>query len=131
MRTLLTPVLMACAIFAIFACTTESSLSAPVPTSYPTPEVEISLVQAKVVSVIDGATIDAEIDNRIFRIRYLGIEIHGDRPSDDGGLSISQQAFEFNRFLVESQTVQLESDTVDTDPLGNLLRYVFVGGGRA
>ena len=44
------------------------------------------------------------------------------RPSE------SELAFEFNLFLVEGQIVQLESDTVDTDPLGNLLRYVYVGG---
>ena len=90
---------MACTIFAIFACTTESSISTPLPTGYPTPELENSLVQAKVVSVIDGATIDAEINNRVYRIRYLGIEIPEDRPSVDGELSISQQAFGFKPFL--------------------------------
>ena len=81
------------------------------------------LLLATVVRVVDGVTIDVEIGDMAHRVRYLGVEIPG-----DGGGSIAEEALQFNRFLVEGKTVQLEKGDVDTDSFGSLLRYVYVGG---
>ena len=41
---------------------------------------------------------------------------------------MASKALEFNRFLVEGREVELERGLVESDPLGNLLRYVYVDG---
>ena len=38
------------------------------------------------------------------------------------------QALEYNRFLVDGRTVELERGSTETDLAGNLLRYVYVDG---
>ena len=80
------------------------------------------------VNVLDGVTIEVESDGRRYRVRYLGVQIPADGPSDGAAHATAEDALEFNRFLVEGKVVQLEKDAVDADPTGNLLRYVFVGG---
>lgn len=78
-------------------------------------------VQAEVVDVIDGATIDVKIDGQVRRIAYLGLSV------PEGGMT-REQAIEFNRFMVKGRTVQLERGSVETDLRGNLLRYAYVDG---
>ncbi len=82
----------------------------------------------RVVGVVDAVTIDVELDGRVERVRYLGIEVpHGELPGRPGRL-VSEQALEFNRFLVDGRTVELERDGLDADDAGRLLRYVYVNG---
>jgi len=113
----------------ILACSRDRT---PELDASPTPllpsDSERPLIKARVLSVIDGATIEVEIEGQIHRVRYLGIRVPEGGPQDGGGRSLGQEALEFNRFLVEGRTVQLEKDATETDLLGNLLRYVYVGG---
>lgn len=75
----------------------------------------------RVVDVIDGDTIDVEIDGTTQRIRYVGVNTpERDEPC-------YQDATNANRALVEGQTVRLEIDTSDKDRYDRLLRYVYVG----
>ena len=64
----------------------------------------------------------------MYRIRYLGLQIPlGD---DLGGedRTPALRALDFNQFLVGGRTVELERGNVESDPNGNLVRYVYVDG---
>ena len=110
------------------ACGAETPDLDVSPTAVSTPGDARGLIPAGVLQVFDGATIEVEIDGRAHRVRYLGVDIPKSGAPADGERSIGERALEFNRFLVEGKTVQLEKGSVDADPSGNLLRYVYVGG---
>lgn len=74
-----------------------------------------------VIVVIDGDTIDVEINGQEFRIRYIGID------SPEKGEPFSMQATSANQALVNGKKVLLVKDVSETDKYGRLLRYVFVG----
>ncbi len=78
--------------------------------------------QATVVWVIDGDTIDVEIDGQEYRIRYIGI----DTPERDE--VCYDEATDANAALVEGKVVTLVADVEDTDRYDRLLRYVYVDG---
>jgi micrococcal nuclease len=80
------------------------------------------MTEARVIGVLDGDTIEVELDGQIYRLRYIGIECP--EPGRYGW----ERAAEANRQLVEGKTVQLERDISDKDHYGRLLRYVYVGG---
>ncbi len=75
----------------------------------------------RVTRVIDGDTIDVEINGVVQRVRYVGVNT----PERDE--VCYQQAADFNRRLVEGQTVGLVRDRSNTDRFDRLLRYVYVG----
>ena len=84
-----------------------------------------SFARARVVSIVDGATIDVAVNGDVVRVRYLGIEV----PSAGSeGTPVGERALDFNRFLVEGRTVELDKGTADIDEFGRLLRYVYVDG---
>ncbi|MFN7034747.1 MAG: thermonuclease family protein [Bellilinea sp.] len=78
---------------------------------------------AKVVSVIDGDTIKIELNNQKTNLRYIGINAP---ELDSEEKDLAEQALQFNKELVENQTITLYRDTSETDRFGRLLRYVFV-----
>jgi endonuclease YncB( thermonuclease family) len=79
---------------------------------------------ALVVGIIDGVTIEVEIDGEPHLVRYIGVDLL-DSSQDP---SIWIQMAEKNRELVEGESVLLVQDITDVDPFGRLLRYVIVGG---
>lgn len=76
---------------------------------------------AHVRRVVDGDTIEVEMDGQRVRVRYVGVNT----PESDE--ACYREAVEANRALVEGQTVTLVRDQSDTDRFGRLLRYVYVG----
>jgi micrococcal nuclease len=86
-----------------------------------------TLVEAKVVRVIDGDTIEVAIGGSLYKVRYTGIDtpetVHPSKPVECFG----REASEKNCQLVEGKTVRLEKDVSETDSYGRLLRYVWVG----
>ena len=78
---------------------------------------------AEVVWVIDGDTIEVEIDGQEYRVRYIGI----DTPERD--MPYYEQATQANRQLVENQTILLVKDVSETDRFGRLLRYIYLPDG--
>ena len=79
---------------------------------------------AEVIKIVDGDTIDVEIEGETYRLRYIGMDTpERDRP-------FYAEATEANRQLVEKQTVYLEKDVSETDRYGRLLRYVYLQDGR-
>lgn len=75
----------------------------------------------RVTRVIDGDTIEVDINGQIYDIRYIGMNT----PERDE--SCYRDATEANRDLVEGETVRLVRDVSDTDRFDRLLRYVYVG----
>lgn len=82
---------------------------------------------ARVTRVIDGDTIEVDINGSVYRVRYIGIDtpetVHPSKPQECFG----EEASERNRQLVEDKIVRLEKDVSETDVYGRLLRYVWVG----
>jgi len=79
-----------------------------------------------VTRVIDGDTIEVNIDGTIYKVRYIGIdtpELDDERPEFR---TLAQEATRLNRQLVEGKTVRLEKDISKTDKYERLLRYVYV-----
>lgn len=97
----------------------------PTPDPSPTPE----RTAAQVVKVVDGDTIDVEIDGEVHRLRYIGIDtpetVHPNKPVEWMG----PEATQANRDLVEGKTVYLEKDVSETDRYDRLLRYVYLEDG--
>ena len=103
--------------------------SEPTPTSTsdgPTPTVP-GLVEAQVIRVVDGDTINVLIDGGEYRLRYIGIDTPELNHPTRGVEPFGPEATEANRELVEGKTVLLEKDVSETDRFGRLLRYVYVG----
>jgi micrococcal nuclease len=81
-----------------------------------------------VVHVVDGDTIHVELDGRIEKVRYIGVnapEIHHPTKGEEPG---GREAREVNRRLAEGKAVRLELDVRERDRNGRLLAYVFVDG---
>lgn len=74
-------------------------------------------VQTRVTKVLDGNTIEVELNGKMLQVRYLGVDL----PASAG------EGNDFNRRLVEGQTVRLVKDGPDVDREGHLLRYVLLG----
>lgn len=92
------------------------TMGAPTPTT-----TTIEGDSARVTRVIDGDTIDVQIDGVSYRVRYIGMNT----PESDE--VCYQQATDANAALVGGKTVTLVKDGSETDAYGRLLRYVYVG----
>jgi endonuclease YncB( thermonuclease family) len=79
--------------------------------------------RAQVTYVFDGDTIEVELDGRTYRLRYIGVD------SPEREEPFYQESLEFNRDLVEDETVILARDVSETDQYGRLLRYVYLEDG--
>jgi len=79
--------------------------------------------KAQVIKVIDGITFEASIDNSIFAVRYIGLDLlqYTDNPEQWSRMT------ENNRSLVEGKTVLLIEGT-QPDLEEPLLRYVLLDG---
>ena len=76
---------------------------------------------AKVLRVIDGDTIDVEINGERQRVRYIGMN------TPERNEPCYEEATTANVELVQGKTVMLVKDTSETDQFDRLLRYVYVG----
>ena len=84
-------------------------------------------LEAAVVRVVDGDTIQVQIGGRLEKVRYIGVntpEVHHPRKGEEPG---GREATEVNRGLVEGKHVRLELDVRERDRYGRLLAYVWVG----
>lgn len=75
---------------------------------------------AVVLGIVDGDTINVQLNGQIVPVRYIGI----DAPAT--GKEYYGQAAQINQDLVYAKTVTLITDNSNKDNNGNLLRYVIV-----
>ncbi len=73
---------------------------------------------ALVTGIVDGDTIDVQIGDQKFRVRYIGI----DTPEQNE--AFFSEATAYNQSLIFNKTVTLVKDQSETDQFGRLLRYV-------
>ena len=108
------------------SATREPAITTAEPTAATTVTLPEGLTQALVTNVVDGDTIDVEIEGVEYRLRYIGIDtpetVDPRRPVGCFG----PEASAYNRQLVEGRTVGLEKDVSETDDFGRLLRYVWL-----
>ena len=108
-----------------FACS-MILLAIPVPTAgwtAPAPRLD-----ATVLHVDDGDTIEVRIDGRVERVRYIGIDAPEVAHEGVGGARGGEAAARLNRALLRERHVRLEFDRETRDRYGRLLAYVWAGG---
>ncbi len=85
------------------------------------PAFAIGMEMATVVAVIDGDTIEVQIDGERARVRYIGID------TPEIGQPYFEESDQANSSLVPvGSTVYLEKDVSQIDDFGRLLRYVYL-----
>ena len=77
-------------------------------------------MNAKVLEILDGNTVKVFMDELVYLVRYIGVDV----PQDDHH---AFQAYLKNSELVYRKDVTLISGRVDEDESGRLLRYVLMG----
>ncbi|MPZ50846.1 MAG: nuclease [Dehalococcoidia bacterium] len=88
------------------------------------------LVQARVVRVVDGDTVEADIAlGSRATIRYIGVDTPETVAPGQPVGCFGKEASAHNKALVEAKTVYLEKDVSETDRFGRLLRYVYLENG--
>ena len=82
---------------------------------------------AEVERVIDGDTIEVDLDGRTEDVRYIGVDTPETVKPGTPVQCFGKEASAFNHELVEGRDVRLEFDRELRDVYGRLLAYVFVG----
>ena len=97
-------------------------------TRRPVPPNPADFTTAHVVYVIDGDTLDVEIEGERTRVRLIGIDAPESANHDEGlNTPEGERATEHARELLsENVIVYLQMDTSDFDRYGRLLRYVWM-----
>lgn len=85
-----------------------------------------SVQAARVLQVIDGDTIEVELQGVRERVRYIGIDTPEMSYRETAADCFAVEATLANEALVAGKEVQLISDVSDKDEYGRLLRYVMV-----
>lgn len=86
----------------------------------PLPPEQPTTVQPQVIQVIDGDTLQVEINGDVYAVRYIDVNC----PQSD--TEFGPISADMNRAPLEGRTVGLERDVSETDEYGRLLRYVYV-----
>lgn len=76
-----------------------------------------------VIDVIDGDTVDVDLNGELYRVRYIGVD------TPERGDFYYAEAQSANADLVLDQEVILVIDVSETDQFGRLLRYVYLTDG--
>jgi micrococcal nuclease len=110
---------------------TPQPTNTPLPSATPTPEPTPTRerVEARVVEVVDGDTINVSIGGEVHALRYIGIDSPETQDPNEPVEWMGPEATQANRELVGGKTVYLEKDVSETDQYGRLLRYVFLASG--
>jgi micrococcal nuclease len=82
---------------------------------------------AEVLRVIDGDTIEVDLDGRTEDVRYIGVDTPETVKPGEPVQCFGPQASSYNHELVEDRVVRLEFDAELRDDYGRLLAYVYAG----
>ena len=82
-----------------------------------------------VTRVIDGDTIEVEIDGTAEKVRLIGIDTpESVHPDQDRNVPYGSIASEFTKEQLSGKSVGLEFEVQERDKYGRLLAYVYLGG---
>lgn len=84
---------------------------------------ENSFQKAKVTKVIDGDTIKVDIDGKIYKVRFIGINCPEIGENEE---FFGKEAKEFTKEKLYGKEIFLQKDVSETDKYGRLLRYVWL-----
>jgi micrococcal nuclease len=86
-------------------------------------------INATMISVVDGDTIDVNISGRRERVRLIGIDTPVTKKPNTPVQCYGPEATKFTKSLLPSDTpLHLERDVVARDDFGRMLAYVYVAG---
>lgn len=119
--------------------TVATETASPAPTSTPVPTLAASKLNdclpdnaknepARLVKIVDGDTIDVNINGAPFTVRYIGIDTPETKDPDSPVQFYGPEATNRNTELVANKEILLVKDSSETDQYGRLLRYVFADG---
>lgn len=111
---------------AVATTTVTAPAGAP---STPTPTAPAAAaLEASVVDVVDGDTLDVRLDGKTQRIRLILV----DTPEVFGGVQcFGREASDYTKKLLPAGTaLRLERDVSNTDRFDRLLRYAYLADGR-
>ncbi len=81
----------------------------------------------KVLSIVDGDTIQVKIDGEKVKVRLIGVDCpESVHPDEDKNTSQGKTASEFTQQLLDGQKVYLEYDVSIYDQYGRTLAYVYL-----
>jgi micrococcal nuclease len=92
------------------------------PTFAPTGVTRLAVVER----VIDGDTIEVDIDGELYPLRYIGMDTPEIDATDPAVKQFADAAAAANAALVEGEEVYLEQDVSEIDQFGRLLRDVWI-----
>jgi micrococcal nuclease len=81
-----------------------------------------------VTRVVDGDTVEVQLDGREEDVRYIGVDTPETVKPDTPVQCFGPQASAFNHLLVEGRRVRLVFGEERRDVYGRLLAYVYLGG---
>jgi micrococcal nuclease len=84
-------------------------------------------VTAPVLDVVDGDTIEVDLNGVEEDVRYIGVDTPESVAPDQPVECFGEPASAFNASLVEGERVRLVFDAERRDDYGRLLAYVYVG----
>lgn len=106
----------------------DPSVFEPIKSDLKTSEPTVSALYP-VTRVIDGDTIEVEIDGTAEKIRLIGIDTpESVHPDQDRNVPYGSIASAFTKEQLSGQSVGLEFDVQERDKYGRLLAYVYLGG---
>lgn len=82
---------------------------------------------AYVTRVVDGDTVEVQLDGEEEDVRYIGVDTPETVKPEEPVQCFGPQASDFNHRLVERQRVRLVFDEERRDVYGRLLAYVYLG----
>lgn len=106
--------------------------SSPTPTISQPPQatnsgtLNIQGVVGRVTKVVDGDTIEVNIDGISYTVRYIGVDTPETKDPRRPVGCFGKEAYEENKRLVGGQTVILQNDVSESDKYNRILRYVFL-----
>jgi len=84
-------------------------------------------VSGEVLRVVDGDTIEVDVDGRTEDVRLIGVDTPETVKPGEPVQCFGPQASEFTKRVLEGETVRLEFDRELRDVYDRLLAYVHVG----
>lgn len=82
--------------------------------------------RGKIIKVVDGDTVEVEIDGKREKLRYIGVDTPETVDPRRGVQCFGREASEENKRIVFGKEVYLEKDISDRDRFGRMLGYVYL-----
>ena len=104
----------------------QTSTTTEAPTTTGAKKFPINTIEALVVRVVDGDTIEVNLDGKTEKVRLIGVDTpethHPSKPVEPYG----KEAEEYTCSKLDERTVFLELDVQERDKYGRVLAYVWL-----